>query len=61
MLYGNSNVEFANKCIEAVRNLEKSHLMADYAKKLYESRYEWEKIGVNYNRFLNSETKGFNR
>ena len=61
MLYGNSNVEFANKCIEAVRNLEKSHLVADNAKELYESRYEWGKIGVNYNKFLNSEMKGFNR
>lgn len=61
VLYGNSNVEFANKCIEAVRNLEKSHLVADNAKELYESRYEWGKIGVNYNKFLNSEMKGFNR
>lgn len=61
VLYGNSNIEFANKCIEAVRDEKKSHLLADNAKMLFESRYEWKQIGVNYNNFLNSEMKGLSR
>ena len=55
---GGSADEFAEKCIEAIQNPERGRLLAHEARCLFEKRYEWKKIGNEYDKYLNDKAKG---
>lgn len=58
VFYGETDEEFAKKCIEAVQNCTKACEIANNAKSLFENKYEWTQIGVEYNKYLTSKVMG---
>lgn len=58
VLYGDTDKEFAQKCIEAIQNSKKACKIAYNAKMLFESKYEWGQIGREYNAYLTSKASG---
>lgn len=52
VFYGDSALDFAEKCIEAVRKPEKAKLIAENANDLFVKYYDWVSIGKMYNTYL---------
>lgn len=58
VLYGETDKEFAQKCIEGVQDPKKAYRLAYNAKMLFESKYEWSQIGREYNAYLTLKALG---
>ncbi|WP_283676436.1 glycosyltransferase [Clostridium perfringens] len=59
VLVSNIDEEFANKCIEVLRNREKFEYLTSNSLKIIEEKYSWESIGKLYDNIL-KELKGWN-
>jgi len=59
LIAGNDD-EFAKKVIEIITNKNLSKQLADNGRILMEKKYDWEKIGVRLNDFINAFVKNFN-
>lgn len=55
VLLGNTVDDFANMCVKAIQNFDKSCQLANNAKKLFEDKYEWKQIGKDYNEYLKTK------
>ena len=58
VLYGETDKEFAQKCIEAIQKSKKASVIAYNAKMLFKSKYEWRQIGREYNAYLTLKALG---
>lgn len=55
--YAETSEEFAGRCIDAVKNTEYSRQLAINSKRLFEKRYNWNQIGIDYYNYLKSSVK----
>lgn len=55
VLLGNSEDEFAECCISAMKDMELSLSLSEKANELFRQKYDWNSIGEEYNVFLNKE------
>lgn len=57
VFYGDNKQDFINKCIEAIENPIDAQIISNNAKELFESKYNWEKIGDEYEKYLIENSK----